>query len=91
MKVPDFQANITLPASGDCFGITTLTRKETRLPKEQCDEFKKRAIFIDSENYKLIKKTTLINCQYKECKQIQGAFDDLFLAIDGALQKIPTP
>lgn len=88
MKVADFQANITLPASEDCFGITVISKKETRLPKEQCEQFKKRAIFIDSENYKLIRKTTLINCQYKECKQIMGAFDELFLSIDSALQKV---
>jgi hypothetical protein len=89
MEVADFQPNITLPASGDCYGITVLSKKETRLPRAECDEIKKRAIFIDSENYKLLRKSIQKNCQNFQCKEIIGAFDGLFLAIDEALQLIP--
>ena len=89
MEVADFQPNITLPASGDCYGIKVLSKEETRLPKAQCDELKKRAVFIDSENYKLLRQTVQRNCQKFECKQIIGAFDGLFLSIDQALQLIP--
>lgn len=91
MQVPDFQPNVTLPASGDCYGITVVTRKETRLPKPECDELKKRAVFFDSENYKLIRESFQQNCQLFQCQQLIGAFDNLFLAIDKGLQSIPAP
>lgn len=29
------------------------------------------------------------NCQYNQCKEITGAFDELFLRIDEALRLIP--
>lgn len=89
MKVADFEASITLPASGDCYGIKVLSKAESRLPRAACDEKKKRAVFIDSENYKLLKTTIQKNCQYAQCKQLTGAFDELFLSLDQALQKLP--
>ena len=91
MDVADFRPHIRLPASGDCFGINVLSHKEVRLAKPQCDELVKRAIFLDSENYKLLRSSIQKNCQHFQCKQIVGAFDGLFLSIDQALQKIPTP
>lgn len=91
MRVADVNAFVTLPYSEDGFGITLVSRKETRIPKEQWDVQKKKGIIFLSEDYKVLRQTTLINCQYHECKQIMGAFDELFLRLDEALQKIPVP
>lgn len=88
-EVADFRPHIRLPASQDCFGVNVLTHKEVRLSRPQCDELIKRAIFLDSVNYKLLKTSIERNCQHAECKQIIGAFDGLFLALDQALSKLP--
>lgn len=82
---------VQLPASGDCYGINVLSKKETRYPKNQCQEMVKRAIILTSENYKMIRGDIQTNCQEFQCTQITGAFDNLFIAIDKALQKIPNP
>lgn len=91
MEVADFRPHVRLPASGDCFGINVLSRKEVRLAKPQCDELIKRAIFLDSENYKLLRSSIQRNCQHFQCTQVIGAFDGLFLSLDQALQKLPNP
>lgn len=80
---------IRLPASEDCFGLRVMSGKETRYPKEQCDEIVKRAIYLTSANWKLVRGDIQTNCQYQECGQITGAGDALFLAIDKAFQKVP--
>lgn len=92
-QTSDWQASITLPASLDCYSFNVMTGKETRLPADSkaCQEKKIKSVWIDLENYKMLKKDILTNCQYAKCKQITGAFDTLFLTIDSALQKIPAP
>ncbi len=80
-----------LPASEDCYGFRVMSRKETRYPKEQCAEIIKRAVFLTSENYQMLRGDVQSNCQFDQCKQITGAFDGLFLAIDRGLQKVPIP
>lgn len=89
MEVADFRPHIRLPASGDCFGINVISKKEVRIPRPQCDELVKRSIFLDSENYKLLRTSIQRNCQQFQCTQIIGAFDGLFIAIDKALQNVP--
>ncbi len=87
-QTSDFEASITLPASQDCYGFHVMSGKETRLPAAQCVEKKKRAVFIDSTNWKLLRTDIQKNCLQAKCKQIVGAFDDLFLKLDAALQKV---
>lgn len=82
---------VTLPASGDCYQVTVLSHKKTRYPKDQCEEIKKRAIIITSEDWKKQKISIKKNCQHAECTQLVGAFDELFLTIDEALKKVPPP
>lgn len=67
-----------------------MTGKETRLPFDsaECQTKKMKSVWLDYESYKMLKKDILTNCQYAKCKQITGAFDDLFLALDSALQKV---
>lgn len=89
MEVADFQVGITLPASEDCYGVNVISGKEERLPRLQCIEKRKRSVFLDSANYKLLKETIQRNCQQFQCTQIIGAFDGLFISIDQALQELP--
>ena len=89
MDIADIGPMVTLPASGDCYRVTVLSRVKTRIPKAQCDEIKKRGIVLTSEDWKKQRISIQKNCQLKKCKQLIGAFDELFNAVDGALQKIP--
>ena len=88
-QIADIRPMVTLPASGDCYGVTVLTHKKTRIPKAQCDELKKRGIVLTSEDWKKQRISIQKNCQMAECKQLVGAFDDLFLIIDRSLQQLP--
>lgn len=90
-EIADIGPMVTLPASGDCYQVTVLSQKKTRYPKAQCDEIKKRAVVITSDDWKKQRISIQKNCQMNQCKQLVGAFDSLFLTIDSALQKIPTP
>jgi hypothetical protein len=87
----DWQASITLPASGDCMSFHVMSGKEVRLPADspECIEKKLKSVWLDLESYKLLRGDIQKNCQFAQCKQITGAFDGLFLTIDSALQKIP--
>jgi len=89
-QTSDWQASITLPASQDCYSFNVMTGKETRLPFDsaECQTKKMKSVWLDYESYKMLKKDILTNCQYAKCKQITGAFDNLFLSLDSALQKV---
>lgn len=54
-----------------------------------CVKKKLHSVWIDSESYKMLKSDIQDNCRLTKCKQITGAFDELFLTIDRALQMIP--
>jgi hypothetical protein len=88
-QIADIGPAVTLPASQDCYRVTVLTHQKTRIPKAECEEIKKRAIFLTSEDWKKQRTSIEKNCQMVQCKQLTGAFDDLFLSIDAGLQKIP--
>ncbi len=86
----NIEPKVTLPASGNCYAIEVLSRKERIIPKAECDEIKKRAIFITSSDWKILKQANQANClRSNKCVQMQGAFDSLFLIIDDAINKIP--
>lgn len=89
MQTSDFEVMIVLPASRDCYGVKVMSKAERRIPRLECEQLQRRSLFITSENYKLLKTDVQNNCQFQQCKQITGAADGLFLAIDEALQKIP--
>lgn len=89
MQTSDFEVMIELPASRDCYGLKVMSRAERRIPRLECEQMRRRAIFLTSENYKMLKTDVQTNCQLQSCKQITGAADGLFLAIDSALQKLP--
>lgn len=91
-KVSDWQASVTLPASGDCYSFNVVSGIETRLPHDsiECKNKKLKSVWIDYENYKKLRSDILRNCQMAKCKEITGAFDELFLTLDEVLQKIPS-
>ncbi len=89
MQTSDFEVMVKLPASEDCYGFRVMSGKEAVYPKEQCTQIVKRAVFLTSANWAMLRGDILTNCQYQECKQITGAFDALFLAIDKGLQEVP--
>lgn len=86
VEIPDFYAHITLPASGDGYARSTVSKKKKRIPAEQWKEMIKRGIILMPEDYKILKKITLKNCITNKCKQAVGTFDSLFLALDKGLQ-----
>lgn len=89
-QLSDWQASLTLPASQDCFSVGVLSGKEVRLKASDpaCIKKKQTAVWIDSANYKILKRDIQKNCQFNKCKQITGAFDELFFTIDHALNYI---
>ena len=90
VKIPDFKAHITLPASGDGYYIKTLSDEEGRIPKEQWDLMKRRGIVLLSEDWQILRYTILRNCLSNDCKDTVGAFDGIFYKLDEAL-KLATP
>lgn len=90
-QTSDWQANITLPATLDCYGFNVMSGKETRLPAEAkaCEIKKLKSVWIDYENYKILRGDVQKNCQLNQCTQMIGAFDNLFLKMDAALGQIP--
>lgn len=91
-KVSDWEASVTLPASLDCYSFAVVSGRETRLPHDskECMEKKLKSVWIDYENYKKLKSDILKNCQSAKCKEVTGAFDDLFLTLDNILKKYDT-
>lgn len=90
-QIADIGPMVTLPASGDCYQVTVLSHQKTRIPKTQCDEIKKRGVVLTSDDWQKQRFSIQKNCQMAQCKQLIGAFDELFLTIDKALQKMPQP
>lgn len=88
VKIPDFKAHITLPASGDGYWVKTVSTEEGRVPKDEWDVARKRGIIILSEDWAILRYTLLKNCLTMECKQAVGVFDNLFYSLDDALKKI---
>ncbi len=89
-QVSDWQASITLPASQDCYSFNVVSGKETRLAADskQCKDKKLKSVWLDSDSYKMLKKDIQKNCLMNKCKQIMGAFDELFLVLDASLRVI---
>lgn len=88
-QVEDIGPMVTLPASGDCYQVTVITHKKKRYPKSECDEIKRRGVILTSEDWRRQRVSILKNCEYAQCTQFVGAFDELFKAVDAGLSKIP--
>lgn len=89
MKISDAPLMVRLPASGKCFEVKIMSWAEKVYPPDQCEKIAERSIILTSEAWKMLKGDIQSNCQTAKCKQLTGAADGLFLAIDQALNKIP--
>ncbi len=87
VEIPNIKAFVELPASQTGFGVETVTGIEHTIPRAEWMEKKKRAIYIFSEDWKVLKKVVRKNCINNKCKQAIGALDGLFLAIDFGLKR----
>jgi len=90
MQISDTPLMVRLPASRQCFEIKVLSWKERVYPPAECDRMAERSIILTSSAWKMLKTDIQKNCQFSKCKQLTGAADGLFLAIDKAFQIIPT-
>ncbi len=88
VEIPNIKVYVELPASRDGYGIETVSKKEHVIPAETWKEKKKRALYVFSEDWQVLKRTLRKNCIANKCKQAVGALDGLFLAIDDALKKV---
>jgi len=91
VTIPDFKANITLPASGDGYWVKTASTGEGRIPKAEWEIKRKRGIILLPDDWAILRGTLLENCLTNACKNAVGTFDNLFTTIDTALKKLPTP
>ena len=90
VKIPDFKAHITLPASEDGYWVKTVSPDEGRIPKEEWAIKRKRGIILLKEDWAILRNTLLENClTNRQCKDVVGTFDGLFYSIDEALKRIP--
>lgn len=89
MKISDVPLMVQLPASKQCFEVKVLSWEEAIYPPEQCEKIKEISIILTSEAWKMLRGDIQSNCQTSKCKQLTGAADGLFIAIDEALQKVP--
>ncbi len=87
VKIPDFKAHITLPASGNGFYVKTVTGEEGTIPKEKWDKMKVRGIVILSEDWAILRNVLLKNCLSNECNDTVGVFDNIFYTLDAEAKK----
>ncbi len=80
---------VRLPASRECFELKVMSGTERRYSPAECDRIIDRGLFLTSERWKMLRGDIQSNCFNAQCKQISGAADGLFLAIDKALQVAP--
>lgn len=88
IKLSDFKAHITLPASGDGYYVKTVTDEEGTIPKAQWEKMRARGIVLMPEDWAILKKDTLSNCLKHECKELVGVLDELFYSLDAALKEV---
>lgn len=88
VEIPEFKTYVTLPASGDGHGVSTINHTQVRIPKTEWDKKKPRAILLFSEDWAILKTSLSKNCLTNQCKQSIGALDDLFKTIDEGLKQV---
>lgn len=89
MQLHDWKAGVTLPYSERCYFVHVLSGDIEEYPAVACEDLKKRSIIMTSSDWKVLREDIQSSCQMAQCQQIIGRFDNLFLVIDQALQKIP--
>ena len=86
IELPSANLYVTLPASGNGFGVNILTNKEVEIPAKEWKQISRRGVILLSEDWAKIKLSLLKACLENTCRQSVGALDGLFYAIDDALK-----
>lgn len=90
VKIPDFKAHVTLPASGDGYWVKTVSTEEGRIPKEEWEKKIRHGVILLREDWAILRNTLLENClSNSSCTTAVGTFDGLFYSLDEALKKVP--
>lgn len=87
-EIADITPMVRLPGSQGCFGVSVLSQKEKEISKEECDKILRTSMIITYEDYQKMRFVNQKNCQMAQCKQLTGAFDNLFLMLDAGAKKI---
>jgi hypothetical protein len=85
-QTSDFSIFIREPASKKCFELFVMSGKEKEYDEAKCDDMIARSIHLSSNSWRMLRTDVQTNCQFDQCKQITGAGDAAFLALDRALQ-----
>ncbi len=88
-QVHPFEVGITLPYSGDCRFKNVLTGAVREVSSDVCDGIKRRSMILTSEAWRVIRTDIQNNCAANQCIELRGKVDDIFLAIDQGLNKVP--
>lgn len=88
-KVSNYPLIIRDPAMRTCFEVKVMSWEERTYSEDQCDKIIARGIILTSDAWKMIRTDIQKNCQTAQCKQLTGAADGLFIAIDEALHQVP--
>lgn len=89
MKISDTPLMVVLPASKKCFEVKILSHDEKTYSVDECKKIAEKSILLTANAWRMLKTDIQSNCQTSKCKQLTGAADGLFLAIDKAFQIVP--
>lgn len=77
---------VMLPASKKCFEVKILSHAEKTYSADECKKIAEKSILLTANSWRMLKTDIQSNCQTSKCKQLTGAADGLFIAIDSALR-----
>jgi hypothetical protein len=66
-----------------------MTGETREISMTECDGIKRRSMILTSEAWRVIRTDIQNNCAESQCLQLKGKVDDIFLAIDQGLNKVP--
>ena len=88
-QVHPFEVGITLPYSENCRFKNVMTKQVTEYPPVECERIKKRSLILTSEAWKVIRTDIQNNCAARQCVELTGKLDSIFLEVDDNLNQIP--
>lgn len=84
-----FEIGVTLPYSERCRFKNVVTKQIRELDPIECAEVKKRSLILTSEAWRVIRTDIQNNCAVRQCVELKGRVDAIFIALDKGLQVIP--
>lgn len=89
VKIPDIYTYVTLPASGNGFGVSSIGKPDKEIPAKEWKLMVRRGVILMPDDWAAIKKELSKSCIQQQCDQAIGALDGLFYALDDALKRLP--